>query len=252
MKIAICSYRRPHTIFQNTIASLVRSGVDLKDVTVFISDPKERAGYEKALSGLVTIVDSVPTKTGNLNFILDYYPLGTEILFVDDDIKKFERLSDNRKKLIETDISFAHKGFQLCRDNGATSWGIYAVRNAFFMKERSARGLYLLVGSCYGLINTGSEYHRVYSDEKEDYRRGFQIFEAEGGLIRLDYITVDTAYYKEPGGMQSTRTDSIIENAAKKLALDYPSYCKVYKSTSKNTWELRLNNHKYKTKVLGG
>jgi len=251
MQIAIPSYRRSHTIFNNTISSLIRSGVDLKNVTVFISDPAEHEAYVKGTDGLVKVVDSVPTLSGNRNFIMRYFPKGEHIVFVDDDIKAFEKLSPDDKKLLETNFNtFARTGFEWCEKEGKTLWGIYAARNPFFMKHRITQGLSLPVGSCYGLINTGDDYHIVNSDEKEDYRRAFQTFDNEGGSIRLEYITVNTAYYKEGGGMQEKRTDKIIERAAKLLAEEYPNYCKVYQSKGKGTWELRLNNHVHKTKVL--
>lgn len=250
MQIAIPSYRRSHTIWNNTIASLIRSGVNLEDVTVFISDPKEHDAYVRELAG-GRVVDSVPTLSGNRNFIMNYYPKGTQIVFVDDDIKAFEKLSADGKKLNETNFyAFAKTGFEWCEKQGKTIWGIYAARNPFFMNNRITEGLFLPVGSCYGLINTGDDYHIVNSDEKEDYRRAFQTFNVESGSIRLEYITVNTAYYKEGGGMQERRTDKTIERAAKLLAEEYPEYCKVYQSKGKGTWELRLNNHVHKTKVL--
>lgn len=250
MQIAIPSYRRSHTIWNNTITSLIRAGVNLEDVTVFISDPAEHNAYVRELAG-GRVVDSVPTLSGNRNFIMNYYPKGEKIVFVDDDIKAFERLSKDGKKLNETNFyDFAETGFKWCEKEQKTLWGIYAARNPFFMNPRITEGLFLPVGSCYGLINTGQESHIVTIDEKEDYRRGFQTFDLEKGSIRLEYITVNTAYYKESGGMQEKRTDRIIERAAKQLAEDYPDYCKAYQSKGKGTWELRLNHHTFKTKVL--
>ncbi len=249
MQIAICSYRRSHSIFQNTIASLIRAGADLKNVTVFISDPAEHDAYVQGVGGMVTVVDSVPTLAGNRTFAMKYYPKGEKIVFVDDDIKGFEKLSNG--KLVEANFNdFTKKGFDWCEKQGKSIWGIYAARNAFFMNDRVTEGLFLPVGSCYGLINTGEPNLFITSDEKEDYRRGFQTFAVEGGLIRLEGITVNTAYYKEGGGMQEKRTKKIIERAAKQLAEDYPDYCTVYYSKAKDTWELRLNHHTYKTKVL--
>lgn len=251
MQIAICSYRRADKIFSNTIASLIRAGANLADVTVFISDPAEHQGYVDGVGGMVKVVDSVPTLSGNRAFAMRYYPKGTKIVFVDDDIKAFEKLSADGKKLVDANFyQFANKGFEWCEKQGKTIWGIYAARNPFFMKDRVTEGLFLPVGSCYGIINTGQESHFITSDEKEDYRRGFQTFAKEGGLIRLENITVNTAYYKEGGGMQEKRTDKIIERAAKQLAEDYPEYCSAYQSKGKGTWELRLNNHTFKTKVL--
>ena len=251
MQIAICSYRRADKIFENTIASLIRSGANLADVTVFISDPAEHQAYVDGVGNMVKVVDSVPTLSGNRTFAMKYYPKGTKIVFVDDDIKGFEKLSADGKKLIEANFpAFTKKGFEWCEKEGKSIWGIYAARNAFFMKDRVTEGLFLPVGSCYGLVNTGDENLFITSDEKEDYRRGFQTFAKEGGLIRLENITVNTAYYRESGGMQEKRTSKIVERAAKQLAEDYPEYCSVYESTAKGTWELRLKNHTFKTRVL--
>lgn len=251
MKIAICSYRRSHSIFENTIASLIRSGANLADVTVFISDPSEHQAYVDGVANMVKIVDSIPTLSGNRTFAMKYFPKGEEIVFVDDDIKAFETLSKDGKKLVEAHFpSFTKKGFEWLKKESKSIWGIYAARNAFFMKDRVTEGLFLPVGSCYGIINTGEDNLFITDDEKEDYRRGFQTFKKEGGLIRLENITVNTAYYKEVGGMQERRTGKTIERAAKLLAEEYPDYCKVYKSEAKGTWELRLANHTFKTRVL--
>lgn len=250
MKIAIPSYRRSDIIFDKTLMSLLRSGADLKDVTVFISDPSEHEKYVKATSGLVKIVDSVPTLSGNRNFILDYYPEGEHILFLDDDIASFEILGE--KKLIpDTNIlKFAETGFEWCEKRNKSLWGIYAARNHFFMDNNITEGLHYIIGSCYGQINLKKPYQRVNFDEKEDYLRSFRHFQAEGGVIRLNYITVNTAYYRQGGGLQETRTKERVEEYAKKLEQLYPDYCKSYISKGKGTYELRLNTSKYKKKVL--
>lgn len=248
MVIAIPSYRRADSIFDNTLCSILAAGVDMKDVTVFLSDPAERPQYEKAIGGLVNIVDSKPTKSGNITFILNYYPKGEQIIFIDDDVKSFKKLDLSGKKLMQANLKHvAELGFKLCLERGKTMWGVYPAANAFFMKPRTAEGLLFAVGSCFGIINTGASYHIVKEDEKDDYRRTFQCFENEGGVIRLEHVTVNTSYYKTPGGMQSFRTKKIIEDGAKRLAEQYPQYCSAYKNDTKDTWELRLNNHKYKT-----
>ena len=247
MQIAIPSYRRSNSIWDFTISSLIRAGVKLEDITIFISDPAEHEKYVKATSGMVKVVDSVATLGANRTFIMNYFPIGEHIVMVDDDIKGFEKLVDG--KLVETNFyAFANKGFEWCEKRNKTIWGVYAARNPFFMKPRITEGLSLPVGSCYGLINTRADYHIVGGGEKEDYRRGFQTFKEEGGLIRLDYITVNTTYYKGSGGIQ--RDEKLIKKAAADLVNDYPEYCKMYKSKGKGTWELRLANHTFKTTVL--
>lgn len=252
MQIAIPSYRRSQTVFEKTLSALMKSGMDLKDVTIFISDPNEHDAYVGGTSGLVKIVDSVPTLAGNRNFILNYYPEGEHILFLDDDIVSFEKLSTDKKRLIpDTSVkSFADKGFEWCEKQGKSLWGIYAARNYFFMDNDVTEGLHYIIGSCYGIINKKQDYQTVEFDEKEDYLRTLKIFDKEGGVIRLNYITVNTAYYKEQGGMQETRTNERVEKYAKILANEFPDYCKTYISRGKGTWELRLNTSTYKKKVL--
>lgn len=252
MQIAICSYRRSQTVFDKTISALVRSGVSLENVTIFISDPSEHEAYVKGTAGMVKIVDSVPTLAGNRNFVLDYYPEGTNILCLDDDIVSFEKLSADGKRLIpDTNVlAFAQKGFDWCEKQGKSLWGIYAARNYFFMDNDVTEGLHYIIGSCYGIINRKKDYQRVEFDEKEDYLRTLKHFDEEGGVIRLNNITVNTAYYKEQGGMQETRTKERVEKYARILGAKYPGYCKVYISKGKGTHELRLATSTHKKKVL--
>tara|TARA_B100001245_G_scaffold236507_1_gene227897 strand:- start:251 stop:1018 length:768 start_codon:yes stop_codon:yes gene_type:complete len=252
VQIAIPSYRRSHTVFEKTISALVRSGVPLDNVTVFISDPEEHDAYVSGTGNMVKVVDSVPTLAGNRNFILDYYPQGEKILFLDDDIVSFEKLSTDGKRLIpDTNVlAFAEKGFDWCEKQGKSLWGIYAARNYFFMDNDVTEGLHYIIGSCYGIINRKKSFQRVEFDEKEDYLRTLKHFDKEKGVVRLNYITVNTAYYKEQGGMQETRTNERVERYAKILAQEYPDYCKAYVSKGKGTWELRLATSTYKKKLL--
>ena len=123
-------------------------------------------------------------------------------------------------------------------------FGVYAVNNPMFMKDKVSVGLYFCVGTLHGMVIRHDPDLTVTIDEKDDYQRTLQHYVKDGAVVRLDYITIKTKYYTEPGGMQGTEArkyESILKNA-KFLQDTYPDLCTMYIRESKNRAELRLRD----------
>jgi len=112
------------------------------------------------------------------------------------------------------------------------------------MKDRIAVGLYYVIGSMWGCINNRDEAYSVSLDDKEDFERSIKYYLADGKVCRLDYITVKSNYYKEPGGMQVTRTTQRIEESAKILVERYPELCTMYYRETTGHAELKLKDRR--------
>lgn len=252
--IAIPSYKRAKTLKEKTLATLEKYKIDPEIITVFVADQEELDVYKKEFAGTPyesRIVISAPTLHGSRNAISRYYPEGEYIVNLDDDLQEIQKKIGEQTlgPVDDVDAEVFRKGFDALEETGAYLWGIYAAANAFFMKERIATGLYYVIGSCWGHINRHSPDLVLTLEDKEDYERTLQYYEMDGLVARIDNITVKSAYYKEPGGMQETRTSERIKFSADNLVERFPDYCSTYIRETTGHAELRLRGGVKKPKA---
>lgn len=243
--IAIPSYKRSKTVKEKTLTTLTRLGVDPHKVTIFVGDKDQEVEYRQVLADTpyTNIVVGVPGMGAIRNFIQAYYPEGTYILNLDDDLIEIQYRQDEKNLVPITNLDeIVRAGFEACEQNSAHLWGIYAASNPFFMNDRVAVGLYYIIGSMWGCINRHGDKFNVSLDDKEDYERSIKYYHEDGAVCRLDYITVKSNYYTTPGGMQVTRTSDRIKESALFLAEKYPEYCTSYIRKTTGHYELKLRD----------
>lgn len=246
-QICIPSYRRSKTLKEKTLAVLTKHNIDLNRVTVFVANQDEYNEYSKELSNTpVKIVVGVLGIGNQRRFIQNYYSVGTRVVSFDDDISEVLRKVDDKTVVPVDDLEkeVIIKGFDECQKNNANLFGVYAVNNPMFMKDRVSVGLYFCVGTLHGMVIRHDSDLVVTIDEKDDYQRTLQHYVKDGAVVRLDYITIKTKYYTEPGGMQGTdqRKEENIRKNAQFLQDTYPDLCTMYIRESKGRAELRLRD----------
>ena len=255
-QVAVPSYKRAETFRDKTCALLERHDVDPARVTLFTASEEEMEKYKVALKKTkyahgFNFAVGKPGMGAIRNYIQTYYPEGTHVMNLDDDLSDvMEKISDKKMEPLK-DGTFQEKvvarGFEECHSNGANLFGVYAAANAMFMKHRVAVGLYYCIGSCFGLITRHDDDLRVTLDDKEDFERTLQHFVKDGCVVRLDDITVKSKYYTEDGGMQVTRTTDRIRESAEILAARYPNLCSMYTRETTGHAELRHRAPKQET-----
>jgi site-specific DNA-cytosine methylase len=238
-EIAIPSFKRAETLKKKTLALLTRHKIDPKRVTIFVANEAELKTYKKALKD-TPYKNLIVGELGIMeirNFMWKHYAEGTPVLFIDDDIKEMKMLvpGDNveatDKKNVELipvedlERDLIIPGFNMMREHSAYIWGINAANNDFYMKNQVSVGLYYIIASFYGAIIRHDDKLLCGTDDKEDYERSVQHFIKDGRVVRLSFATADTAYYKEPGGMNATRNIQTVSKGAEYMLRKYPKYC---------------------------
>lgn len=252
-KIAIPSYKRPKTLLDKTLSLLEKSRFKPDIVTVFVADNNELEIYKKTLSNTywndVSIVVSAPGLGPSRNFIRKYYPEGTQVVNLDDDLSDILFRRDEKTLVSCGDFlkDVFQRGFDLCNKHKSNIWGIYAASNPFFMKDGESIGLYYIIGSCWGHIIRHDEDLMLTLEDKEDFQRTLQYYEKDGVVVRLDNITAKSKYYTEKGGMQETRTSERILESAEYLVNKYPDLCSLYIRKTTGHAELRLKDKRQKS-----
>ena len=198
-EIAIPSYRRSKKLRSQTLDYLASECIDPQRITIFVADEDERKEYEKVL---------LPDSYGRLvvghlglaeqrNFIHSWYPIGTKILFIDDDIKNLKWISS-----CPLDI-FVQQMFRLAEQEGVNLWSIQPASTLLFCKDRIRIGKMFCVGCFYGQVNTEDAQIPCLSACEDKYRSLYR-YKTDGKTMRYDGCCPNTTYFSK-GGLSEYR-----------------------------------------------
>lgn len=244
--IAIPSYRRAETLRDKTLTLLKAYKIPRDRIHVFVANKEEEVIYKGTLD---------PTTYGHMhlatpgmaavrNFITGYFPVGKQIFNMDDDIRGFIEYAEGARRNerpLKDLSSFITRGFREARASGYRLFGVYPVANGYFMKPATSVDLRYIIGSVWGIINPGKVL-TVTIDDKEDYLRSVIMYVLDGGVLRFNDVAPQSAYYKEPGGMQETRTMKRIEASAKAMVEAFPDLVKINLTKKSGMPEVRLRD----------
>jgi len=229
--IAIPSYNRSEVIGSKSLATLEKYGIDKDKITIFVVR-EEFVAYKKACPGY-QIVIGVKGLVEQREFIEHWFPLDSNILFMDDDVSDLFFFSDAKTRQPISDLNqFISDGFLKASEIGATLWGIYPVDNAMFASksEEISDGLSYIVGAFYGQKNT-MDIRLKTGDGVEDRERTILRYLRDGKVLRFNKVGLRTKYFA-PGGLMSDERQKIHQIASETLVKKYPKLLRL--KTRKN------------------
>lgn len=242
-KIAIPSYKRPETIKNKTLKLLSNYSIDNNLITIFVADKEEEKIYKDSLGENYKIVVGVPTIGKQRNFIEKYYSEGTKLMMFDDDLDGIFKKNKNKLKEVENlNNEFINKGFELCEKHKINIFGLYAAANPFFMKNRIYTKICYIPGGVFGIVVNHDPFLERVTNHGEDYEYSIRQYIKNKALIRFDYLTIKSKFFREAGGLQEIRTNKYIFNSIYQIYSMFPQYCKMYIRKSTGNAELRLKD----------
>jgi len=220
-EIAIPSYQRAKRCKETTLAYLLSQDIDPKHITIFVKNEEERKAYAEEISGVALVICNNKDLNEKKTFINQYYPLGTKIVNMDDDIKEVVFLHPNQR-LVPTIVRM----FQLLREENCSVWGVYPVHtsNLYYLKDRVAIGLNFCIGQFHGYINTGTRFPPDFIG-KEDKWLSLNQYVLEGKTLRYEGAVCKTRVFA-PGGLTEYRASADLEASARRLAALFPTLTK--------------------------
>lgn len=258
----IPSYKRSSYIASKTLKLLLTFQVPQQNIYVFVV-AEDKEDYQKELSLYPDIHIIVgPVGLHHMrNFIRDYFPEDTELVQMDDDIEDLYQMKEDTsidninscKRYPLYPISkeefhfFIQDAFQELRNHGIYLFGIYPVKNGFFMKDLPYKtyDLRFCVGVMWGCINQHAKNLYLDLEEKEDVERTLRYYVRDHKILRYNRIVPKTKYYKNNGGMQS-RSNNRLQDAHQSciyLLEHFPKYCKLYTSKKSGIPEIKFITH---------
>lgn len=254
-KIVIPSLSRATLLCQKTLPLCKKYNCLFDKIYIFVIE-SQKSSYISELEkhGFSPNIITGPIGLHKMrNYITNYFEEGECLLHMDDDLddiyKLFidETVTDEKKscryKLHELrDISIFNNAFEICKKESIGLFGIYPVKNGYFMKDlpELSYDLRFCVGCLWGCINDKSIIISI--EEKEDVERSILFYKKYGKILRLNTITIKTKYYKTSGGMQDSGINRIetSKEACEYLLENYPENTKLYTGKKTGIWEIKL------------
>lgn len=250
--VAIPSYKRAGILTEKTLQMLHAGGVPSSCIHVFVANKEEEKSYREAVpSGLYgKIVVGKPGITPQRKFIVKYFPEGTLIVSIDDDVASLhQRVSSSKLEPLQDVHGFFTKAFDECKKEGLYLWGVYPVLNAFYMKPGISHNLKFVLATLYGFINRHDKDIMPTVGEKEDYEMSILYYLKDGGVVRFNEVGLKTKFHNPVGGLGHIKDRfEVNQKSAEALKEKYPSFGFIWHRKN-GMAEFRLNS---KPRVLKG
>ena len=151
-EVAIPSYNRADSIADKTLSYLLKGGVSPSKISIFVANKSQEKMYKSAIPETMYSV-IVVGKLGIANqrkFISHYYPVDTYIVSMDDDVEELQMLRGDKLVSVKNVDAFFVRAYGILKKEHLFIWGIYPVRNAFFMYNTVSTGLKFIIGVTFG------------------------------------------------------------------------------------------------------
>lgn len=256
--IVIPSYQRAKILRSHTLHFCMEMEIPMDHIYVFLYENDSQLQEYQYLRDLGVHVIYGPLGLQNMrNFITLYFPPKTQLFHMDDDIQGLYQMRvdtsvEDKKKasrypLFELTPFEFHRwiteSFEICKSKEIHMFGVYPVRNGYFMKglPECSYNLRFCVGSFWGCLNDHEIL--IHLEEKEDVERTLQSFAKYQKILRWNFISPKTHYYKTLGGMQARHIDRVKASHESSLYLfqKFPEYCSsIYTGKKNGHTEVRL------------
>lgn len=228
--VAIPTYNRPDEVTNKTLQTLKEGGVTKSRIYLFVANKQQEKMYEEVVPKNLynKIVVGKKGIANQRNFIVKYFPENQYIVSIDDDVERLEILKGDKLVEMKDIDGFFKEAYKMLKKEKLYIWGIYPVRNAFFMKNEVSTDLKFIIGVLRGFINrkTNKLKPSVSSESKEDYEQSILYYKLDGGVLRFNNITPKTKFNSK-GGLGQDR-QKMNRDAANYLKKKYPDIITIF------------------------
>jgi hypothetical protein len=201
-QIAIPSLSRSELLKEQTLTTLEHHHIPISQITIFVIE-NEYEEYKNIFPDYNIVIGYLGL-IKQKQFIESYFPIDTNILYLDDDILHIDL--DTHTNLDE----FIQLAFNECRKQKSYIWSIYPVWNKFFRENNSlSTSLKFCIGAFTGIINRKNNPIIKCSD-REDVERTIKYFMRDGIVLRFNNVGYKTKFFNNGGlGMLKDRLQTI-------------------------------------------
>ena len=247
MYIAIPTYNRSDVLERKTLSTLLHGGVPASMIYIFVANPSEYNIYKEVIPKHMyhEIIIGKLGIANQRNFIRNFFKEGSEVVSIDDDIEGLYKLVQQKLVKMTKVFSFFESAFTKLKKQNLYLWGIYPVRNPFYMKPSTSNKLSFIIGALHGYI-VRHDPELITSSAikvKEDYEQSILYFKKDGGVLRFNDVTIKTKFLAK-GGVGEYRFERN-QLSADFLQKKYPSLVTIFHRKN-GMAEIRLRTRKIK------
>jgi len=257
IKIAVRSYGRHKDIWKKTLSTLsAQTDLDLGRQLVLAVTKDEYPLYKAELPAVPMLDMIIVPKGGHnaTNGLIDYFPDGEKIIFMDDDIsavKMYKDIMDKDSR--DNEVALGRLFGYAFGCFGSTPFGFDFTPNLMFKQGKPFAEFKLrkIGGAWWGAVNDKSALRTEQSHEDDNIRTA-RALHNHGGVGSINWLVATTAVGTNRGGMQSSGDRGTDERAtatkdACYRALQEPYVRDYYQQDpvfieSMNFYSLRLKN----------
>lgn len=201
-------------------------GLKQKEGIIFVDDAEQKKKYVQNgwNHGLDIVVTNKTGISNTRNAILEYCKKD-DVVMLDDDVKGVHRLTPDGsglQRMTADEIhTFCRDAFTVCRKNGTKLWGVYMIKNHFFMSHKIDPAGFC-ISTMSGII-PGEIRFDTTMPLKEDYDFTLQHIIAYKKVARFNAVCVEAYHYTNKGGCQDYRNDEREQEATEILLGRYPN-----------------------------
>ena len=226
--IAIPSYNRANEIIDKTLTTLLEGGVSKSKIHIFVANKAQEKLYSDTIpKSLYSKI--VVGKLGIANqrvFISNYFPVNKYIVSLDDDVEELQQLKGEKLVKVKDLDGFFQEAYHILKKEKLYIWGVYPVRNAFFMYNKMTTDLKFIIGVTFGYINRKLKQLVPKAEGKEDIEQSILYYLMDGGVVRFNNIVPKTKF-NAPGGLGTDRRE-MNKKAAEYLKQKYPDIVTIF------------------------
>jgi hypothetical protein len=227
----IPSLGRSESVGKCAVKTLTDLEVSPKDIHIFVANEEEKKKYQAAVPNVGVVVGELGI--GNQRkFINGYFPGGTRIVSIDDDVLLVKKDGNKASPLTGNLVEYVKRAYGLCEDRGVRFWGITDSVNGMFMGEDAVYGLRSCAGAFYGEYSQEVECQSE-RDHCEDLEKQLKHYLKYGGIIRFNNVGPKQKRYGSGGVVQHlggmAERLAVYEKSALDLCDKYPDLVKAKK-----------------------
>eukprot|EP00931_Biecheleriopsis_adriatica_P093899 TRINITY_DN67621_c0_g1_i1.p1 TRINITY_DN67621_c0_g1~~TRINITY_DN67621_c0_g1_i1.p1 ORF type:complete len:677 (-),score=151.55 TRINITY_DN67621_c0_g1_i1:49-2037(-) len=203
-------------ILMHSLSLLSRQRIPKQRVTLFVANEQERKNYRKALHGSewadVRIEVSVVGNKASRNFIMKFFPAGTYVVSLDDDVERISwKIREGMTPHVLRSVppggleKIIFDAYKQMKERKAFLWG---VNTSQFPRHMKSWGMSTRNGLVNGYLNgfitrpQCKELYRAFADATEDSEFSVRHYAKDGIVLRYRMYAGITSPYLNRGGLQ--------------------------------------------------
>lgn len=242
----IISYKRAER--QTTLDYLVKNGIPRERIILSLNAESDIVPYQKYADRAQIIYGEAHNAAGNRNNVLNYLPEGTNLILLDDDVRKFMCYDPiGEYGVFQEDFKTAEQefsqAFEILKETGRTIFGVAHTGNAMFCKQTMEKyGKYcvnaLLGAGLFGII-VGKDRFNDKMPVWDDTDMMLKQIKTRG-LLRVNTVAnIVGTFYTAEGGCQEAYAAGGKEKALRVLLMKYGDIAMPTKGNGENGAQLK-------------